>query len=437
MEIVHILWAKLETLLTKLIYSQAVPNHDPAGEKVETAIQEALQEAEVAGIEGNDVTPFILKTVAEKTSGDSLRSNIALVKNNALVGAEIATSISNLSTKEGSTQTTILSSEIPPRSRVVCVGGAVLDTVAKSNTESKLIIGTSNPGVIHQSDGGVGRNVAETLGRLGSKPVFYTAIGEDSCGQAIVSRLEEESGVVTTARSLKVAKGYRTAQYLALLDHNRDLVGGVADMDVLSEIPIPKVGDLYGVEYLVIDSNGPAESVTKAAENGVEAGCQICFEPTSVPKASMLSSHEFVECLNYIFPNEDELIAMAEEIVDDDLEMREEDDEYKTIKEAASIVLSRMKAENAHIICTLGSRGVMLASKKDGIEFLHFPADVVSVKSSNGAGDTLCGAFIHALLQGATEEEAIRFGMKASLLSLDCEEHAISPELSSLYFSLV
>ena len=398
-----------------------------------------MREAEVAGIEGNNVTPFILKTVAEKTSGDSLRSNIALVKNNAMVGAEIATSISNMSTKESSTKTTIQSSKLPPpQSRVVCVGGAVLDTVAKSNTENELIIGTSNPGVIHQSDGGVGRNIAEVLGRLGSKPVFYTTIGEDSCGQGIVSRLEEESGVITTAN---VAKGYRTAQYLALLDHNRDLVGGVADMDVLSEIPIPDTLDLQGVEYLVIDSNGPVESVTRAAQNGVKAGCQICFEPTSVPKASMLSSVEFVECLNYIFPNEDELIAMAKEIADDELGLREEtrtpDDEYKMIKEAASIVLSRMKAENAHIICTLGSRGVMLASKKDGIEFLHFPADVVSVKSSNGAGDTLCGAFIHALLQGATEEEAVWFGMKASLLSLDCEEHAISPEISSLYFSLV
>lgn len=51
----------------------AVPNNDPAGQNVETAIQEALHEAEIAGIEGRDVTPFILRTVAEKTGGDSLR----------------------------------------------------------------------------------------------------------------------------------------------------------------------------------------------------------------------------------------------------------------------------------------------------------------------------------------------------------------------------
>ena len=51
----------------------AVPNHDPAGSNVEAAIQEALKEASDAGIEGREVTPFILKNVAEKTRGDSLR----------------------------------------------------------------------------------------------------------------------------------------------------------------------------------------------------------------------------------------------------------------------------------------------------------------------------------------------------------------------------
>ena len=55
---------------------QAVPNHDPAGQNVETAIQEALFEAERAGIQGRDVTPFILRTVADKTGGDSLRRQV-------------------------------------------------------------------------------------------------------------------------------------------------------------------------------------------------------------------------------------------------------------------------------------------------------------------------------------------------------------------------
>lgn len=113
-------------------------------------------------------------------------------------------------------------------------------------------------------------------------------------------------------------------------------------------------------------------------------------------------------------------------------------DEWKVVKDAASKVLSRM-ASKAHVVITLGSRGVLLASKKDpslSPVFMHFPADLVTdIKSSNGAGDTLCGAFIHALLKGATEEDAVRFGMKTALLSLDCAQHAISPDISTLTYS--
>ena len=46
----------------------AVPNTDPAGEAVEQAIQETLREADDLGIQGRDVTPYILKRVSEKTS---------------------------------------------------------------------------------------------------------------------------------------------------------------------------------------------------------------------------------------------------------------------------------------------------------------------------------------------------------------------------------
>lgn len=70
-----------------------VPNNDPAGENVENAIHAALVEAEKLNIRGRDVTPYILKTVAEKTGGDSLRSNMALVRQNAKVGAKIAIAI--------------------------------------------------------------------------------------------------------------------------------------------------------------------------------------------------------------------------------------------------------------------------------------------------------------------------------------------------------
>ncbi|MDO5712985.1 MAG: pseudouridine-5'-phosphate glycosidase [Tissierellia bacterium] len=57
---------------------------------IDKAIEEALQDAKVKGIQGKKTTPFLLDRVLEVTEGKSLESNIALVKNNALVGAKVA-----------------------------------------------------------------------------------------------------------------------------------------------------------------------------------------------------------------------------------------------------------------------------------------------------------------------------------------------------------
>jgi pseudouridine-5'-phosphate glycosidase len=57
---------------------------------MEGFIREALADAAKADIDGKRLTPFLLKTIAEKTGGESLAANIALVKNNARLGAQIA-----------------------------------------------------------------------------------------------------------------------------------------------------------------------------------------------------------------------------------------------------------------------------------------------------------------------------------------------------------
>jgi pseudouridylate synthase len=63
----------------------------PAGE-IEPHVIAALKEAEKQGVRGKNVTPFLLKRIAEITGGRSLKANIALVLNNAEVAAKIAVS---------------------------------------------------------------------------------------------------------------------------------------------------------------------------------------------------------------------------------------------------------------------------------------------------------------------------------------------------------
>lgn len=59
-------------------------------EKIDAIIEKALREADEKGISGKNVTPFLLARIVELTGGESLETNIALVLNNAVLGAKIA-----------------------------------------------------------------------------------------------------------------------------------------------------------------------------------------------------------------------------------------------------------------------------------------------------------------------------------------------------------
>lgn len=69
----------------------ALPN-----EYIEKVIEEAVKEAEEQKITGKAVTPFLLSRIATITGGESLETNMALVKNNARLAAKIALSYSKL-----------------------------------------------------------------------------------------------------------------------------------------------------------------------------------------------------------------------------------------------------------------------------------------------------------------------------------------------------
>ena len=72
-----------------------VPEEDALpNDEAERAIAEATRQAEVAGIHGKAVTPFVLAKVLELTGGRSQRANIAALVNNARVAAQIARAIS-------------------------------------------------------------------------------------------------------------------------------------------------------------------------------------------------------------------------------------------------------------------------------------------------------------------------------------------------------
>ena len=64
--------------------------HELPRERMEVIIAQALQEAQRRGVQGKDVTPFLLGRVVELSGGASLKANIELVLANARLAAQVA-----------------------------------------------------------------------------------------------------------------------------------------------------------------------------------------------------------------------------------------------------------------------------------------------------------------------------------------------------------
>jgi pseudouridine-5'-phosphate glycosidase/pseudouridine kinase len=168
-----------------MVIAVPIPEADELknADKVERLIHEAAQQLPKLGIKGKDITPFLLDKMKQMTMGDSLRANIALIKNNAKVGAQIALCYAN---KEGSTNNT--SAAPNDKGRPFIIGGSVLDITSKYIEPP--IPATSNLGKVQYSCGGVGRNVAEACFKTGADPFFLSYVGNDFAGESIMNDMK-------------------------------------------------------------------------------------------------------------------------------------------------------------------------------------------------------------------------------------------------------
>ena len=91
-EMAKIIKAKRDNkLVGGILLTNPIPEqYEMKKEVIDNAISTALKKMDEAGVKGKECTPFLLKTIAELTGGDSLESNIKLVLNNAAVGSEVA-----------------------------------------------------------------------------------------------------------------------------------------------------------------------------------------------------------------------------------------------------------------------------------------------------------------------------------------------------------
>jgi len=79
-----------------LLIGNPVPANDEIDRNtMEKIILQALDDSQAAGISGKAVTPWLLERIVELTNGDSLKTNQALIKNNAALAARIAVILAN------------------------------------------------------------------------------------------------------------------------------------------------------------------------------------------------------------------------------------------------------------------------------------------------------------------------------------------------------
>ncbi|WP_432012261.1 PfkB family carbohydrate kinase [Streptomyces cucumeris] len=286
---------------------------------------------------------------------------------------------------------------------VVVIGGANVDVKVRSL--APVAYHTSNPGRSHTSPGGVARNIAENLARLGTPTHLIAAVGQDAAGERLLSE--------TQATGVRVDHVHRSAHptgtYTAVLDADGDLVVAIADMaatDGLGPGHLHHARELIGhAAMLVLDGNLSPQVLAYALDIASATGVQTLIDPVSVPKAALLAPLFSGERPVYaVTPNLAELGALTGHPVGGD------------DRELLAAVATLHDRGVQHVWVRLGERGSLLSTPGTGHTFLDAaPAEVHDV---TGAGDAMLGAFVHALLTGAEPVEAARYGHAAAALTV-------------------
>lgn len=302
---------------------------------------------------------------------------------------------------------------------VVVIGGANLDLVGRPS--HALVAGTSNPGHIRVSPGGVGRNVAENLGRLGVPTLLLSAVGDDATGRYILEATE--AGGVDVSRAL-VSSEYPSAAYLAVVDEKGNLALSIDHMEVM-DLVTPKYIYAHrrwisGADMLVVDANLSPAAMSSALSIATKAEVPVCVDPVSVALAPRLKPH--LSQLAVVVPNAGEAEALCGLPAADRFEAT-----------TAAQRLVSMGVDTALI--TLAERGLVYATSE---ESGHVPAIDIEIVDSTGGGDALTGAVVFGLVNGFSVGEAVRLGVSAATLTLTCSD-TVSPELSleALYDRLI
>ncbi len=306
-----------------------------------------------------------------------------------------------------------------PEKRIVVVGGSNMDL--KGYASEAYIEGSSTPGHLTESLGGVGRNIVENLGLLDCPTVFLSAVGKDLYGEEIIKETEKSSlNLDYVLRS----NNYRSGTYLAHLDTKGELIGAIVDMKILKEINKDYIYNhrqlIENALLLVIDTNLEQETIDYLLELAEAKGITTLIEPVSVSKSNKIKDN--LDQIDILTPNLDEAVNIF------DLDLKKNLD----INTKLELLVEEYQNESLRMtmVITLGKEGVFIITPDSTKLVAAEPIDSGDIVEITGAGDALTAGLVYGLWQEESIEDAVRIGLKSAKLTI-MDEATVSKKLNN------
>ncbi len=279
------------------------------------------------------------------------------------------------------------------------------------STPTAPVPADSNPGQIACAPGGVARNVAENLARLGHDTRLVSAVGDDVFGHSL-HQATAAAGVDVSG--LVVLPFQRTASYMSMHGADGDMAVAVNDMGILDALTPALLqahaATLHKASCLVLDCNLSDAALACLLE--AAATVPVLVDGVSVAKCPRILP--WLHCLQTLKVNRIEaqlLSGMAVHGVQDAC--------------AAALQLHRLGVRE--VVVSLGGQGVCWCDAQGTTGYR--PASPVSVVSTSGAGDALLAGLVHGFLQHWPLAEAVDFAAACAEITLG-SPRANHPDLS-------
>ncbi|CAD6187227.1 unnamed protein product [Caenorhabditis auriculariae] len=278
--------------------------------------------------------------------------------------------------------------------------------------------GGSYVGQLFQRCGGVARNHADAIARLGCESVLISAVGEDDHGDYLRQQCShiDISGVVSISNA-------STATYMSMNQKGNVRYGVSSIGKVLSlitpEMITQKEKVIGTADFLLLDSNLSVETMKKAIEIGSYYKRKIWVEPTDIKKMNRVFKTGLVRQITATSPNANEFRMWAQECG-----VQTTDKALSSPETVADFVLGNkvLLQDLSFLVVSLAEKGSVVVSKNEKEEYelrlVPAPVDSTKVFSVSGAGDSFNSGVMCALASGKTVDEALEVGQICAALTL-------------------